>query len=65
VSGPALAVQEFTAGHQVWDRRRMGSQESAVIVAAPGTQTRQAARLTLEPVSLHELVRYAERRTTV
>lgn len=28
VSGPALAVQEFAGGRAVWDRRRMGSQES-------------------------------------
>ncbi len=61
VSGPALAVAEFTAECQVWDRRRMGSQESAVIVGPlDGTDRRPARnpRLTLEPVSLQELVRY-------
>jgi ABC-2 type transport system ATP-binding protein len=62
VSGPVLAVEEFTARHQVWDRRRMGSQESAVIVGPLGETERapsRAGRLTLEPVSLQELVRYA------
>jgi ABC-2 type transport system ATP-binding protein len=62
VSGPVLAVEEFTAGHQVWDRRRMGSQESAVIVGPLGDADRAPARtgrLTLEPLSLQELVRYA------
>lgn len=62
VSGPVLAVEEFTAGHQVWDRRRMGSQESAVIAGPLGNADRAPARtsrLTLEPVSLQELVRYA------
>jgi len=61
VSGPALAVAEFTARHQVWDRRRMGSQESAVVVGPLGDTDRGPARnprLTLEPVSLQELVRY-------
>ncbi len=61
VSGPALAVAEFTAERQVWDRRRMGSQESAVVVGPlDGTDRRPARnpRLTLEPVSLQELVRY-------
>jgi ABC-2 type transport system ATP-binding protein len=62
VSGPVLAMEEFTAGRQVWDRRRLGSQESAV-VAGPLGETGQVpartSRLTLEPVSLQELVRYA------
>ena len=61
VSGPALAVAEFTAERQVWDRRRMGSQESAVVVGPPGETDHGPAgnsRLTLEPVSLQELVRY-------
>jgi len=61
VSGPALAVAEFTARHQVWDRRRMGSQESAVVVGPLGDTDRgpgRNPRLTLEPVSLQELVRY-------
>ena len=61
VSGPALAVAEFTARRQVWERRRMGSQESAVVAGPPGEADRgtaRNARLTLEPISLQELVRY-------
>jgi ABC-2 type transport system ATP-binding protein len=62
VSGPALAVEELSSGHPVWDRRRMGSQESAVIIGPVGEADRApalTARVTLEPLSLQELVRYA------
>jgi len=62
VSGPVLAVEEFTAGHPVWDRRRMGSQETAVIAGPLGEADRAPARtgrLTLEPLSLQELVAHA------
>jgi ABC-2 type transport system ATP-binding protein len=62
VSGPVLAVEEFTAGYPVWDRRRMGSQESVVIVGSLGEAERapaRTARLTLEPLSLQELVVHA------
>jgi ABC-2 type transport system ATP-binding protein len=62
VSGPVLAVEEFAARHQVWDRRRMGSQESAVVAGPLGDADRAPAtisRLTVEPLSLQELVRYA------
>jgi ABC-2 type transport system ATP-binding protein len=62
VSGPVLAVEEFTAGHPVWDRRRMGSQETAVIDGRLGEADRSPARtgrLTLEPLSLQELVAHA------
>ena len=31
VSGPAIAVAEFTAGRTVWNRRRIAGQESAVV----------------------------------
>ena len=34
VSGPVLAVDEFTAGRPVWNRRRLGSQASVVMVWA-------------------------------
>jgi ABC-2 type transport system ATP-binding protein len=59
VSGPALAVDEFTAGRPVWERRRMGSQESVVIVGPLADADRapaSTAHLTLEPLSLQELV---------
>jgi len=60
VSGPVLAVREFTAGHAVLDRRRLGSQESAVVVGGlRGADRVSTGRLTLEPLSLQELVRYA------
>jgi ABC-2 type transport system ATP-binding protein len=62
VSGPVLAVEEFTAGHPVWDRRRMGSQETAVIAGPLGEADRspvRTGRLTLEPLSLQELVAHA------
>ena len=36
VSGPAIAVAEFTAGRAVWDRRRIASQESAVVAGTAG-----------------------------
>ncbi len=67
VSGPVLAVEEFTAGRPVWDRRRLGSQETAVIVGPLGEADRAPARawrLTLEPLSLQELVAHAAGRPT-
>ena len=67
VSGPVLAVEEFTVGHPVWDRRRMGSQETAVIACLLGEADRgqvRTGRLTLEPLSLQELVAHAADRPT-
>jgi ABC-2 type transport system ATP-binding protein len=59
VSGPAIAVTEFTAGRSVWDRRRIASQESAV-VAGTLNETDQARavalHLRLEPLTLQQLV---------
>jgi ABC-2 type transport system ATP-binding protein len=59
VSGPVLAVDEFTAGHPVWDSRRMGSQAS-VVVLGPLTDADRvralAGRLSFEPLSLQQLV---------
>ncbi len=59
VSGPAIAVAEFTAGRPVWDRRRIASQESAVVAVAldETDQARAAAlHLHLEPLTLQQLV---------
>jgi ABC-2 type transport system ATP-binding protein len=59
VSGPALAVEEFAHGRPVWDRRRIGSQESVIVVGPLDPADRAPARtsrLTLEPLSLQELV---------
>jgi ABC-2 type transport system ATP-binding protein len=59
VSGPTIAVSEFTAGRRVWNRRRIGSQESAVVAGelADADRTRAAAlHLHLEPLTLQQLV---------
>jgi ABC-2 type transport system ATP-binding protein len=59
VSGPAIAVAEFTAGRTVWNRRRIAGQESAV-VAGPlddADRARAAAlRLGLEPLTMQQVV---------
>ena len=62
VSGPVLAVDEFTAGHQVWDRRQIASQASVVMVGPLDETDRAQARslrLDLQPVTLQQLVVYA------
>jgi ABC-2 type transport system ATP-binding protein len=62
VSGPAIAVAEFTAGRTVWDRRRVGSQESAVVAGALDDTDRARARslrLRLEPLTLQQVVVHA------
>ena len=59
VSGPAIAVAEFTAGRPVWDSRRIASQESAVVAAALDETDRARAaalHLHLEPLTLQQLV---------
>jgi ABC-2 type transport system ATP-binding protein len=59
VSGPAVAVAEFTVGRTVLSRRRVGSKESA-IVAGPLPEAdaarARALRLSLEPLSLQQVV---------
>jgi ABC-2 type transport system ATP-binding protein len=59
VSGPAIAVAEFTAGRPVWDRRRIASQESAVVAGALDETDRARAaalHLHLEPLTLQQVV---------
>ena len=59
VSGPAIAVAEFTAGRSVWDRRRIASQESAVVAGALDETDRARAaalHLHLEPLTLQQVV---------
>src|SRR5215472_10079528 len=59
VSGAAIAVEEFTAGHTVWARRRMASQASAVMLSELGDSDlarAKALRLTLEPLTLQQVV---------
>jgi ABC-2 type transport system ATP-binding protein len=62
VTGPAIAVAEFTAGRPVWNRRRIASQESAVVAGTLDETDRARAaalHLRLEPLTLQELVVHA------
>ena len=62
VSGPVLAVDEFTAGRPVWNRRRLGSQASVVTVGQLDEAARARARshgLDLVPLTLQQLVVHA------
>jgi ABC-2 type transport system ATP-binding protein len=62
VSGPTIAVAEFTAGRTVLDRRRVASQESAVVAGALDDTDRaraRALRLDLEPLTLQQAVVHA------
>ena len=59
VSGSAIAVAEFTAGRRIWDRRRIASQESAVVAGALDEADHARARalhLRLEPLTLQQVV---------
>ena len=59
VSGPVLAVDSFTAGRPVWERRGLGSQASVVMVGQVSGEDRERARslgLDLTPLSLQQLV---------
>ena len=62
VSGPAIAVAEFTAGRSVWNTRRIASQESAVVAGTLDETDRARAaalHLRLEPLTLQQLVVHA------
>ena len=62
VSGPAIAVAEFTAGRSVWNTRRLASQESAVVAGTLDETDRARAaalHLRLEPLTLQQLVVHA------
>jgi ABC-2 type transport system ATP-binding protein len=62
VSGPAIAVEEFVAGRTVWNRRRIASMESVVVVGALDDTDRVRARalhLRLEPLTLQQVVVHA------
>ena len=62
VSGPATAVDEFVAGRTVWHRQRLGSRASATIADQldPAAQAQaRALRLSLEPLSLQQLLVHA------
>jgi ABC-2 type transport system ATP-binding protein len=62
VSGPATAVAEFVAGRAVWQEKHLGSRAS-VTISEPldfAAQARaRALRLTLEPLSLQQLLVHA------
>jgi ABC-2 type transport system ATP-binding protein len=62
VSGPATAVEEFVAGRAIWRQQQLGSRAS-VTVAGPldfAAQARaRALRLSLEPLSLQQLLVHA------
>jgi ABC-2 type transport system ATP-binding protein len=62
VSGPTAAVERFVAGRPTWDRRTIVSQTSVVLAAKLDEADRagaRAQRLSLEPVSLQQLIVYA------
>src|SRR5215469_5644424 len=62
VSGPVLAVDDFTTGRPVWDRRRLGSQASVVMVGPLVEGDRAEAQslgLDLVPLTLQQLVVHA------
>ncbi len=59
VSGPCLAVDALAKGRPVWERRRLGSQASVVMVGPLSADDRQQARssgLDLTPLSLQQIV---------
>src|SRR6185312_2964414 len=59
VSGPSLAVDALVAGRPVWERRRLGSQASVVMVGPLSPDDREQARssgLDLTPLSLQQIV---------
>ena len=62
VSGPAIAVEEFVAGRPVWHRQRIASRASAVVpgpLDAAAQAHARALRLSLEPLSLQQLLVHA------
>ncbi len=59
VSGPCLAVDALAGSRPVWERRRLGSQSSVVMVGPLSPEDREqgrAAGLDLTPLSLQEIV---------
>jgi ABC-2 type transport system ATP-binding protein len=59
VSGPCLAVDALAEGRPVWERRRLGSQVSVVMVGPLSPDDREQARssgLDLTPLSLQQIV---------
>jgi ABC-2 type transport system ATP-binding protein len=66
VSGPVLAVDEFTAGHAIWRRRCLAGQASVVMVGPLDEADHRRARslhLDLAPLTLQQLVVQAAAQT--
>jgi ABC-2 type transport system ATP-binding protein len=64
VSGPGLAVDALAGDRPVWERRRLGSQSSVVMVGPLSAADREQARssgLDLTPLSLQQIVVHAAR----
>jgi ABC-2 type transport system ATP-binding protein len=62
VSGSTTAVERFVAGRPTWDRRTIVSQTSVVVAATLDDGDRASARalrLSLEPLSLQQLIVHA------
>jgi ABC-2 type transport system ATP-binding protein len=62
VSGSTAAVEQFVAGRPTWDRRTIVSQTSVVVAATLDDGDRASARalrLSLEPLSLQQLIVHA------
>jgi ABC-2 type transport system ATP-binding protein len=62
VSGSTTAVERFVAGRPTWDRRTIVSQTSVVVAARfdeADRATARALRLSLEPLSLQQLIVHA------
>jgi ABC-2 type transport system ATP-binding protein len=62
VSGPCLAVDALAGDRPVWERRRLGSQSSVVMVGPLSAADREQARssgLDLTPLSLQQIVVHA------
>jgi ABC-2 type transport system ATP-binding protein len=62
VSGPCLAVDALAGDRPVWERRRLGSQSSVVMIGPLSAEDREQARssgLDLTPLSLQQIVVHA------
>jgi ABC-2 type transport system ATP-binding protein len=65
VSGPALAVADFTAGRPAWAQRRAAGQATVVMlgpVAEADAARARGLRLSLEPLTLQQVVVHAAAR---
>ncbi len=59
ISGPCLAVDALAQGREVWERRKLGSQASVVVVGPLSADERERARsagVDLTPLSLQQIM---------